>query len=97
MRIIDAHVHFSRCDSFDRIAAAAGHENTPSHLAEAFRENHIVLGIAMGEMGGERIDGVCTPRTPEMLDAAAALPPAERPPTAWCAGVESGEIAPETL
>ena len=97
MRIIDAHFHFSRCDSFDRIAAAAGHENTLSHLAEVFRENHIVLGIAMGEMGGERIDGVCTPRTPEMLDAAMALPPEERPRTAWCAGVESEEIVPGTL
>ena len=96
MKIIDAHLHFSKCDHFDEIASAAGHENTAPHLERVFAEQGIVLGVAMGEMGGGRIEGVCTPRRPEfagMSPESGALPPF----IAWCAGVESGEISHATL
>ena len=95
MKIIDAHFHFSKCGHFDRIAEAAGHRNSGAHLAEVYRRENIVLGIAMGEMGGERIEGVCTPRLPNF--AGMNEPGEPCPPLAWCIGVESEEIRKETL
>ena len=96
MKIIDAHLHFSKCAHFDEIASAAGHENTAAHLGRVFGERDIILAIAMGEMGGERIPGVCTPRRPEFRGMS---PGAEELPEfiAWCAGVESAEINDRTL
>ena len=32
MKIIDAHLHFSKCDSFDESALAAGHRNETDSL-----------------------------------------------------------------
>ena len=90
MKIIDAHFHFSKCVHFDELAQEAGHENCAAHLAEVYRQTGIVLGIAMGEMGGERIGGVCTPRMP-------AMPQPYPPFIAWCAGLDSDEIASGTL
>ena len=90
MKIIDAHFHFSKCDHFDAIAAAAGHENSAEHLTRVWRREGIVLGIAMGEMGGQRCAGICTPRTP-------AMPQPYPESVAWCAGLDSGEIVPDTL
>ena len=49
MKIIDAHLHFSRRDAyFDNIAVAAGHENSAEHLAAAYQRYGIELGIVMG-------------------------------------------------
>ena len=95
MRIIDAHFHFSKCDHFDLIAAEAGHENSAAHLLKVWRESGIVLGIAMGEMGGERIDGVCMPRQPNSpgMSEGGTLPPE----VAYGAGIESCEICSGTL
>ncbi len=97
MKVIDVHLHFSKCDGFDQIALAAGHENSPEHLARTFEENDIVLAIAMGEMGGVRLEGVCSPRSPNL---AGTVKPGEKYPhppfIAYCAGVESREIVPET-
>ena len=95
MKIIDAHLHFSRCGHFDAIAEAAGHVNSGGHLEAVFRRENIALGIAMGEMGGEREKGVCTPRLPELPGM---TPSGELPSRlVFCAGVESSEIVPETL
>jgi len=96
MKIIDAHLHFSKCDHFDGIASAAGHENSGEHLKRVFGEQGVILAVAMGEMGGGRIEGVCTVRRPEfsgMSPESGALPPF----IAWCAGVESTEINSGTL
>ena len=95
MKIIDAHLHFSRCDHFDAIAAAAGHVNSAAHLEEVFLRENIVLAVAMGEMGGRREEGVCTPRLPNFsgMSGSGKLPSS----LAFCAGVESAEIVPETL
>ena len=38
MKIIDAHLHFSKCEHFDEIAVSAGHENTGEHLKRVFDE-----------------------------------------------------------
>lgn len=46
--IIDAHLHFSDHEYMNEAAAAAGHVNTPEHLAEVFAQNGIRLGVAMG-------------------------------------------------
>ena len=97
MKIIDAHFHFSKCESFDETAAAAGHENSAEHLLDVFRREGIVLGIAMGELGGERMEGVCTPRTPNLCGPVAPGSPYPHPSrVAFCAGLESGEIAEKT-
>lgn len=88
MKIIDAHLHFSKCEGFDEVARVAGHCNEAENLKAAFDECGIVLGIAMGEMGGERIEGVATPR----------LPNCPQPPfLVHCAGLESCELSRETL
>ena len=96
MKIIDAHFHFSKCGHFDEIAAAAGHENTADHLGAVYEREGIVLGIAMGEMGGVRQPGICTPRTP---DSSGMIHPEDThfPAVVYCAGIESEEIVPETL
>ena len=88
MKIIDAHLHFSVCEGFDCSAEAAGHRNTAESLKGAFAARSIVLGIVMGEMGGERIDGVATPRLPNR-----PLPDF----LVFCAGLESRELDPQTL
>lgn len=54
MKIIDAHMHFSDNPGFCQVALAAKHENTSGHLVQAFKENNIVLGIAMGTRSGKR-------------------------------------------
>ena len=96
MKIIDAHFHFSKSDGFDETARAAGHENTPEDLVEAFSRDEIVLGIAMGEMGGRRMDGVCMPRSPNLGGTVEPGLPYPHPrQIAYCAGVESHEITPE--
>lgn len=97
MKIIDVHFHFSKCDSFDDIAKTAGHENSAAHLREVFEQEGIVLGIAMGELGGPRIEGVCTPHTPNLCGTVVPGKPYPHPrAVAYCAGVESGEIVRET-
>lgn len=53
MRIIDAHLHFVNDFYFDRIAAAAGHENSAEHLREQYELQDIVHGIVMGNRGPE--------------------------------------------
>lgn len=52
MKIIDAHLHFVTHDSyFDKIAAAAGHQNTFAHLKEEYTRLGIAAGIVMGNRG----------------------------------------------
>ena len=54
MKIIDAHLHFCRGDSyFDRIAGEAGHENTESHIRMQYEKLGIVCGVVMGNRGLE--------------------------------------------
>ena len=98
MKIIDAHLHFSRCDHFDAIARAAGHRNSGAHMHRVFQQENIVLAIAMGEMGGEREEGVCTPRLPKYPGLFGQGTPKEKhlPNLAFCAGVESCEINEKT-
>ena len=48
MNIIDAHLHFKRESYFDRIALAAGHENTESHLKGEYERLSIKGGVVMG-------------------------------------------------
>lgn len=52
MKIIDAHLHLVEHDKyFDRIAKAAGHENTAAHLQKQYQELSICSGIVMGNRG----------------------------------------------
>lgn len=98
MKIIDAHFHFSAIDHFDELALAAGHENSPGYVEEMFRREGIVLGIAMGEHGGEHREGVCTPKTPDL--GGPVIPGGKYPhprSVAFCAGIFSEEIAEKTL
>jgi len=46
--IIDAHLHLSSHEYMDQTALAAGHVNTPEHLAQVFAAENIELGIVMG-------------------------------------------------
>ena len=48
MNIIDAHLHFKRESYFDRIALAAGHENTENHLKGEYERLSIKGGVVMG-------------------------------------------------
>ena len=49
MKIIDAHLHFVEHEMyFDRIAIAAGHENSERHLRKMYRELGMIHGIVMG-------------------------------------------------
>lgn len=53
MKIIDAHLHFANDFYFDKIAEAAGHENSAGHLSEQYRIHDLVHGIVMGNGGVE--------------------------------------------
>ncbi len=88
MRIIDAHLHFSKCDGFDELALSAGHRNDAESLKSAFDECGVVLAIAMGERGGERIEGVATPARPDN-----ELPPF----MVYCAGLHSRDLSSKTM
>ncbi|WP_343209809.1 amidohydrolase family protein [Anaerolentibacter hominis] len=50
MNIIDAHLHFCKADGeyFDRIALAAGHEHSETHLRMVFKQYSIRMGVVMG-------------------------------------------------
>ena len=49
LKIIDAHLHFVEHEPyFSRIAIAAGHENTESHLRMTYKQLGIVHGVVMG-------------------------------------------------
>lgn len=74
MNIIDAHLHFSDHEGFRHTAEAAGHENTPEHVAETFRANRIVMGIAMGAGSGGADPGVVEPMLPTMTGTDGRLP-----------------------
>ena len=51
MTIVDAHLHFAADEYMDRTAEAAGHRNTPEHLARVFRDCGVAAGIVMGHEG----------------------------------------------
>lgn len=93
MKIIDAHIHFADHHGFTATARAAGHENTPEHLAEAFVRNHVELAIAMGtgRGGGDDAEAVL-PGVPNLggeFDPVHYNQPAF---IAYCAGVDSTHL-----
>ena len=67
MKIIDAHMHFSDNPGFCQVALAAKHENTSGHLVQAFKENNIVLGIAMGTRSREELRERIAAFVPQVL------------------------------
>ena len=54
-------MHFSDNPGFCQVALAAKHENTSGHLVQAFKENNIVLGIAMGTRSRKEDPEICYP------------------------------------
>ena len=54
MKIIDAHIHFKSSPGFDRLAVAAGHENTEAHLREIFPALGITHAVVMGNNGADQ-------------------------------------------
>lgn len=57
MKIIDAHFHFRpEVEGFQETAKKSGHENTEKHLNTIWKENNIVYGIVMGNIGIELKD-----------------------------------------
>ena len=93
MKIIDAHIHFNRNDYFDQAAQEAGHLNDGSHLGEVFRQNHIVLAVAMGAgRGGDEPRAVVEPLVPDSGDGG-GLPDF----IAYCCGLESDALTAENL
>ena len=53
LKIIDAHIHFCPEEHFDRIAQAAGHENTAAHLQEQYEIYGIAGAVVMSNRGLE--------------------------------------------
>lgn len=53
MKIIDAHIHYHTDPYFQEIAAAAGHENSQSHLETIYAKKGIVHAVVMGNRGLE--------------------------------------------
>ncbi len=97
MKIIDAHLHFSKGSGFDGIARTAGHENTPECLGRVFEECGIAIGIAMGEAGGNRNAGYFTPATPNL---SGEFPPGKNTLPkfmVYCAGIHSAKIIPSRI
>ena len=72
--IIDAHLHLANREYMTSAARAAGHENTPEHLAGVFREAGVTGVVAMGGDDGFGLaaEGVpvfyCAPVRGENLD-----------------------------
>ncbi len=97
MKIIDAHIHFSKAEGFTRDALAAGHENTAPHIAETFRENNIAMGIVMGAGAGE--DGRNGLSAPPMLHDLNGIPGTDsyhaEPFISYCCGVQSELLTKE--
>lgn len=54
MKIIDAHMHFSKSEGFDKVAKAAGGENTPEYYLKTAKENNVVMSVAMGNARDEQ-------------------------------------------
>jgi Predicted metal-dependent hydrolase of the TIM-barrel fold len=95
MKIIDAHMHFSENEGFHKVARAARHENTSEHLVQAFRENGIVMGIAMGTHPVDPDPALCSPSVINlsgMLDHRNYNQPGC---IVYCAGVDDVPLTPE--
>ena len=84
--IIDAHLHLANREYMTAAARAAGHENTPEHLAEVCREAGVTGVVAMGGDDGFGLAAAgipvfyCAPVRGENLDKdpAAELERAEK-------------------
>ncbi len=63
MKIIDAHLHFTQNEYFDRIAKVSGGENSFAYVKSEFERLGIVMGIAMGNAAPER-----APLSPSLLN-----------------------------
>lgn len=96
MKIIDAHIHFSRHEGFGETARESGQENSIPFLTNVFKELNLVKAIAMGTNRGQHY-GTCPPQTPDMggeLD----LEHYNQPDfISYCCGVDSSEIAASDL
>lgn len=90
MKIIDAHMHFFRCETFDEDAKAAGHENTVENYLKSCKENNVVMSVAMGNAPvWPSFYGGITPRVPDLAGDFSLTEYNQPKEIAYCAGVES--------
>ncbi len=91
MKIIDAHMHFFRCASFDEDARAAGHENTVENYLKSCKENNVVMSVARGmHQSGRRFFWGCdSPGTGSGRGIFSLTEYNQPKEIAYCAGVES--------
>ena len=89
-------MHFSKSEGFDKVAKAAGGENTPEYYLKTAKENNVIMSVAMGNARDEQsLFGGSTPRVPDLagkFDYKNYNQPKE---IAYCAGVDSKNITME--
>lgn len=89
MKIIDAHLHFSKFDGFDERAREAGHINSAEHLLAEFDRLGIEAAVAMGAGRGGSPEGECLPMTVNLAGPFDPVRYGQPRRIAYCAGVES--------
>ncbi|WP_246941899.1 amidohydrolase family protein [Bacillus pinisoli] len=95
MKIIDAHIHFSKIGSFHETAQQISKVNYSNEgLQKEFKDNNVVLGIAMGvtETNGEGFPDSAS-SSPMGIDLAPEIPSN----VVYCAGINPFKLDHEAL
>jgi predicted TIM-barrel fold metal-dependent hydrolase len=95
MKIIDAHIHFSEIGSFHETAKSISKvDYSKEGLQKEFKENNVVLGIAMGvtETSGEGFPDSSSP-SPMGIDLSAEIPTN----VVYCAGINPFKLDEKAL
>lgn len=92
MKIIDAHIHFSKIQGFDELAVRSGHRNNADHLMSEFDRLDIEAAVAMGSGRRNSPTKSCLPLTVNL--GGDFEPPHYNQPQriAYCVGVESDAL-----
>ena len=95
MKIIDAHIHFSRSPGFYQTALNAGHENSVEHLTAEFKKLGVVMAVAMGSGGNPETEGLCEPQFPSLAGDWSWERYTQPEFIAFCAGLHGARLTEE--
>lgn len=91
MKIIDAHLHFSNNENFQRVGDACGQTNSWEFLEQEFKAHNIVKAIAMGTRKQE-VNDSCFPLLPDLVGIPGTKDNNHPEMVSYCCGVDSSTI-----
>ncbi len=95
MKIIDAHIHFSRQPGFEETARRAGHVNSVEHLKSEFDRLGIVAAVAMGTVPYGTPGAFSLPKVVNLGGDFAPAGGSQPPFIRYAAGIDSSSLTAE--